>query len=297
MTYQARPAGVSSSSSVAGAASPSARAVCPGFAASARAAALVFLGKRSLLAQEGMFDDPAEEHVDATEEEPDGHGDDDDNEGQVDGVLTGGPGDLPQLTDDVLYEAWADDAQEPPPLALRLGGRARQTRRGCRSAAPPGLLCDHRVSPQGPAHDIPLPGLAVQPVAAAAGTVLLQLQAVRVVPPVLGGGIVPLPALRAGQVDDDAVLFLSHGWRALSRPLLQDLGGNARSYGVAALADGESQALLQGDGLDELDRHLHVVARHYHLHPLGQLGGAGDVGGADVELGAVAVEEWRVPAA
>src|SRR5690606_38236145 len=43
--------------------------------------------------------------------------------------------------------------------------------------------------------------------------------------------------------------------------------------------------------------HLDVVAGHHHLDAFGQLDGAGDVGGADVELRAVVGEERRVAAA
>ena len=50
-------------------------------------------------------------------------------------------------------------------------------------------------------------------------------------------------------------------------------------------------------GLDELDLHLDVVTGHHHLDAVGQLGHAGDVGGAEVELRAVAREERRVAAA
>src|SRR4029453_13442112 len=71
----------------------------------------------------------------------------------------------------------------------------------------------------------------------------------------------------------------------------------AGADGVAALADGEALAGLEGDGGDELDGHLDVVTGHDHLGPLGQADGAGDVGRAQVELGPVAVVEGRVPAA
>src|SRR5215204_3709643 len=79
-----------------------------------------------------------------------------------------------------------------------------------------------------------------------------------------------------------------------ARVLLDDLGDHARADGAASLADGEAQARVHGDGLDHLDLHLHVVARHDHLGPLGQLRDAGDVGRAEVELRPVAVEERRV---
>src|SRR5918998_717260 len=80
-------------------------------------------------------------------------------------------------------------------------------------------------------------------------------------------------------------------------PLLDNLGDHSRSDGAAALADGEAQALVHGDRLDQLDRHLHVVAWHDHLRALREVGDAGHVGRAEVELRSVAVEERRVTAA
>jgi hypothetical protein len=62
-------------------------------------------------------------------------------------------------------------------------------------------------------------------------------------------------------------------------------------------ADGEAQAFGHGDGGDELDGHFDVVAGHDHFDAFGQLAGAGHVRGAEVELGAVAVEEGGVAAA
>src|SRR5918997_1263621 len=79
-----------------------------------------------------------------------------------------------------------------------------------------------------------------------------------------------------------------------ARVLLDDLGDHARADGAAAFADGEAQAGIHGDGLDHLDLHLHVVARHDHLGPLGQLRDAGDVGRAEVELRPVPVDERGV---
>src|SRR4051794_7433173 len=90
------------------------------------------------------------------------------------------------------------------------------------------------------------------------------------------------------------------GWQALAPTsgwaLLDHLRDHARADRAAALADGEAQALVHGDRLDELDLHLDVVAGHDHLGALGQLGHAGDVGRAEVELGPVAGEERRVTA-
>src|SRR5438132_7905120 len=83
-------------------------------------------------------------------------------------------------------------------------------------------------------------------------------------------------------------------WPATDANLLHDLDDPAGAHGTAALADGEAQALVHGDGLDELDVHGGVVARHDHLGALGQGDVAGDVGGAEVELGPVVVEEGGV---
>src|SRR5512133_4335154 len=79
--------------------------------------------------------------------------------------------------------------------------------------------------------------------------------------------------------------------------LLQDLRDTARADGAAAFADSEAQALLHRDGADELASDLDVVAGHDHLGALGQVRHAGHVGGAEVELRTVAVEERGVTAA
>src|SRR5436190_11873532 len=76
--------------------------------------------------------------------------------------------------------------------------------------------------------------------------------------------------------------------------LLHDRGHATGAHGAPALADREAQALFHRDRGDQLDRHLDVVPRHHHLDPVREVGGAGDVGRAEVELGAVAVEERGV---
>src|SRR3990170_3681618 len=125
----------------------------------------------------------------------------------------------------------------------------------------------------------------------AAWAVAAELEAVGVVLLVLLRRVGPLPTFGAGQRDDWTVLGLRHG------ELLLDRGDGAGADGAAALADGEALAGLEGDGRDELDAHLDVVAGHDHLGALGQGDGPGDVGGAQVELRAVAVVEGRVAAA
>src|SRR3954468_204063 len=92
------------------------------------------------------------------------------------------------------------------------------------------------------------------------------------------------------------------GGRGLAAPparqvLLDDFGHHARAHRAATLTDGEAEARIHRDRLDQLDLHGDVVARHDHLHALGQVGHARDVGRPEVELRAVAREERRVTAA
>ena len=62
-------------------------------------------------------------------------------------------------------------------------------------------------------------------------------------------------------------------------------------------ADREPQTVVHGDGLDQLHRDVGVVAGHHHFGALRQRHHTGHVGGAEVELRTVVVEERRVPAA
>src|ERR1039457_2066000 len=76
--------------------------------------------------------------------------------------------------------------------------------------------------------------------------------------------------------------------------LLDDLGHDIGADRAAALANREPQTRVHRDRLDQLDLHLDVVSRHHHLDTLGQVRHAGDVGGAEIELGPVPGEERRV---
>src|SRR5579863_4685379 len=79
--------------------------------------------------------------------------------------------------------------------------------------------------------------------------------------------------------------------------LLDDFGNDPGAERAATLADRETQTLVHGDRLDQLDLHLDVVARHDHLRALRQVGNAGDVGRAEVELRTITREERGVAAA
>ena len=50
-----------------------------------------------------------------------------------------------------------------------------------------------------------------------------------------------------------------------SAGLLGHVDNDAGTHGAAALADGEAQALLDGDGGDQFHVHVHVIAGHTHL--------------------------------
>ena len=79
--------------------------------------------------------------------------------------------------------------------------------------------------------------------------------------------------------------------------LLVDLGDDAGTDGTATLTDSETQALLDGDGGDQLNVHDDIVAGHAHIGALGQGDDAGDVSGTEVELRTVVVEEGGMTAA
>src|SRR5919197_5102182 len=81
------------------------------------------------------------------------------------------------------------------------------------------------------------------------------------------------------------------------RKLLQYLGYHPRANRSTALPDREPKAFVHRDRLDQRDLELLVVPGHHHLHALGELHDARDVGRAEVELRPVAVEERRVAAA
>src|SRR5215211_1773686 len=85
--------------------------------------------------------------------------------------------------------------------------------------------------------------------------------------------------------------------RPLCESLLDDLGNDSRANGATAFADREPKTLVHGDRLNQIDLHLDVVPRHHHLRALGQVGDAGDVRRAEVELRAVAREERGVTTA
>src|SRR5215467_893684 len=91
---------------------------------------------------------------------------------------------------------------------------------------------------------------------------------------------------------------VSHcSWDTFHTMLILDADTDASAHGAPTLPDGKMHPFFHGNRLDQLHRHLDVVARHHHLHPLRQLDRPRHIGGADVELRPVAIEERRMPAA
>src|SRR5262245_5861335 len=82
--------------------------------------------------------------------------------------------------------------------------------------------------------------------------------------------------------------------RAHDATLLGDPGDDTRADGATALTDGEPQTFFNRHWHNQLDIHLDVVARHNHLHPLGQRDRSGHIGRAHIELRPIAWEERRV---
>ncbi len=76
--------------------------------------------------------------------------------------------------------------------------------------------------------------LPVQPVSTTTGTILLNLESVRVIFPVLGGSISPVLALGTGQINNTPCFaFLSHN-------LLYDAGEGTSTYGFTSFTNSKT---------------------------------------------------------
>ncbi len=78
--------------------------------------------------------------------------------------------------------------------------------------------------------------------------------------------------------------------------LLDDFSHLTSTYGTATFADGEAETFLHCDFSEEGNFEGYVITRHYHFHVFRKLHVTSYVRSTEVELRAVAVEEWRVTA-
>src|SRR5205823_6684618 len=60
-------------------------------------------------------------------------------------------------------------------------------------------------------------------------------------------------------------VFVEAAGRPRPLVLLDDLGDDPGPHRPATLSDGETETLVHGDRLDQLDLHRHVVTGHDHL--------------------------------
>lgn len=63
---------------------------------------------------------------------------------------------------------------------------------------------------------------------------------------------------------------------------------------MVVFVDGEVQVFVYGYWVDQGDFYFDVVIWYYYFDVFWQFGGVGDVGGVEVELWMVVVEEWGV---
>jgi len=73
--------------------------------------------------------------------------------------------------------------------------------------------------------------------------------------------------------------------------LLDDSSNTAGTNGSTTFTDSEGKTLLHSDRMDQFDGHLYVITRHAHLNTSGQFANASNVGGSEVELRTIVVEE------
>src|SRR5881628_401885 len=87
--------------------------------------------------------------------------------------------------------------------------------------------------------------------------------------------------------------FCAFLWRIPSSG--NNIGHGSRANRSSAFPDRESQSFLQRHRRDQLNRQVHVVARHDHLHPFGQICRPGHIRRPKIKLRPVSLKERRVP--
>src|SRR5271167_528857 len=78
--------------------------------------------------------------------------------------------------------------------------------------------------------------------------------------------------------------------------LRNHLSDDTCADGFAALANGEAQALLHRDRGDQFHHDLNVAPRHHHLGAFRQLHSSRHIGGTEIKLRPIALEEGRMAA-
>ena len=78
--------------------------------------------------------------------------------------------------------------------------------------------------------------------------------------------------------------------------LFDDLGNTTGTNGATAFTDSEAEAFFHSDRVNEFAAELNIVARHDHFGAFRKVCNTGNVGGAEVELRTIAIEEWGVTA-
>src|SRR3990167_1781971 len=81
--------------------------------------------------------------------------------------------------------------------------------------------------------------------------------------------------------------------RARIVALLYNLCNHTCADGATAFADRETQTFFHRDRVDQADGDADIVAGHDHFGTRWQFNRTGHIGGAEVELRAVALEERR----
>src|SRR3990172_2106182 len=99
------------------------------------------------------------------------------------------------------------------------------------------------------------------------------------------------------QIPDFRFVFRNPHSAIPIRFLFDHFGDHACAHGPAALADGEPELLVHGNGGDELHLAAHVVPGHPHLDAVRERHHARHVRRPEVELGTVPLEERGVAAA
>ena len=79
--------------------------------------------------------------------------------------------------------------------------------------------------------------------------------------------------------------------------LLNNRSNTTRTNCPTTLTDSKRKTLLHSDGMNQLDGHLNVVARHAHLGSSRQVAYAGNIRRSEVELRTIVVEERSMTAA